>query len=86
MSLTITVPDSVPSLLQSSMPWVPSSARNSRWSLVAVIMAQSPLSNDPDAGKPLELPGLMSLTITVPDSVPSLLHSSLPLVPSSPEK
>ena len=36
MSLTITVPDSVPSLLHSSKPWVPSSASKNTVSPTAV--------------------------------------------------
>ena len=35
---------------------------------------------------PLPFPLLISLTITVPEAVPSLFHNSLPLVPSSAEK
>jgi hypothetical protein len=35
------------------------------------------------AGVELPEPGLMSLTLNVPASVPSLCHSSTPLIPSS---
>ena len=74
MSLTITVPDSVPSLFHSSLPWVPSSALKNSVSPTAIS----------SVGR-LEPPGLglMSLTSTVPDSVPSLLYSSM--VPSDAE-
>jgi hypothetical protein len=34
-------------------------------------------------GELLPFPLLISLTITVPEAVPSLFHNSLPLVPSS---
>ena len=74
MSLTITVPDSVPSLLHSSVPWVPSSASKNMVSPTTVNEFELP-------PLPPE-PGTMSLTITVPDSVPSLFHSSVPWVPS----
>ncbi len=35
-----------------------------------------------DNGLPLEVPGKISLTSTVPVLVPSLFHSSLPFTPS----
>ena len=75
MSLTRTVPASVPSVFHSSRPWVPSSAvKNSvpPTSVRYVGPLYSPSS-----------PGSMSLTRTVPASVPSDFHSSRPWVPSS---
>eukprot|EP00964_Phaeocystis_antarctica_P114931 scaffold78883_cov62-Phaeocystis_antarctica.AAC.4 len=70
MSLTSTVPLAVPSLDQSSWPWVPSSARKKKsLSLNKVSLLGFPL---PD--------GLISLTMAL--AVPSLDQSSLPWVPS----
>src|SRR5207302_660138 len=43
------------------------------------------LGEDVD-GKPKELPGLMSLTRTVPAALPSLFHNSRPFTPSSATK
>src|SRR6266853_1551573 len=71
------VPDCVPSLFHSSGP-VPSSAEKN----------QAPLKKTNSEGKrPLppgkECPvGLMSFTKTVPVAVPSLFHSSMPVMPS----
>ncbi len=72
MSFTITVPPEVPSLFQSSLPFVPSSATKKR----------VPLTSTNISGALPPLPDLMSLTITVPAAVPSLFQSSFPLVPS----
>src|SRR5262245_24181779 len=60
----------------SSRPCTPSSAVKKRW----------PPETVSDAGFEWVLPGLMSLTRTVPAAVPSLFHSSWPLVPLEAEK
>ena len=66
MSLTITVPASVPSLFHISPPLVPSLAeKKSTPSMPAKSVAEEELG-----------PGKMSLTRTVPASLPSLFHSS----------
>ena len=72
MSVTRMVPASVPSLFQSSWPFVPSLAEKYRVPPTAVRLP----------GEELAAPGLMSLTMTVPATVPSLFHSSWPLVAS----
>src|SRR5262245_16634042 len=72
MSLTSIVPPSLPSLVQSSAPFVPSSARKKR---VPSTSAEVRTLDDRE-------PGRMSLTITVPALVPSVFQSSLPCVPS----
>src|SRR5215211_4130124 len=61
-------------VLHSSRPWVPSSAKKNR---------VPPTSASLETPKPSRL---MSLTIIVPASVPSLFHSSRPWVPSSAAK
>ncbi len=112
MSLTITVPASVPSLFHNSFPFVPSLARKNnvpfnsvryggeshprvdildhhRSRLGPVALPQLipfvpslarknsvPLNSVRYDGKRVPASGLMSLTITVPASVPSLFHSS----------
>ena len=72
MSLTRTVPASVPSLFHSSLPLTPSSAEKNSVPPTAVRSSMS----EP------EPPGSMSLTRTVPAAVPSLFHSSSPCSPS----
>lgn len=67
-----TVPASVPSVVQSSIPLVPSSARKKR---------NPPTSTRPD-GDELPTPGWMSFTRTAPASLPSLFQSSVALVTS----
>ena len=72
MTFSRMVPAVVPSLLQS--PWLtPSSARKN----------SMPPARVSSVGYELPEPGLMSLTRTVPAGVPSVFHSSTPLVPSS---
>ena len=80
MSRIMNVPDSVPSLCHGSAPWMPSfamkkivSPKAGNW-WIPLLMAHMSL---------VSLPFQISLTITVPDSVPSLFHSSIPWVPSS---
>src|SRR3989440_3751093 len=80
MSFTRTVPACVPSLFHSSTPVTPSSAEKNQVPLTK--------ANSVGRGVPLapgkEFPvGLMSFTRTVPVSVPSVFHSSMPLIPSS---
>ena len=70
MSFTMTVPAAVPSLFQSSMPWMPSSAAK---------YAVPPTSV---SDQRYDGPGPMSFTITVPAAVPSLLQAH-PMGPSS---
>ena len=72
MSLTRTVPASVPSLFHNSSPLLGSFAlkKSVPFTLVRV------------RGDELSLPGWMSLTRTVPASVPSLFHNSSPLLGS----
>ena len=72
----MTVPDSVPSLFQSSVPLVPSSALKYRV-LPTAVKLSGLLSEDPTR---------MSFTMTVPDSVPSLFQSSDPFKPLFPWK
>ena len=74
MSLTRTVPASVPSLFHSSAPWSPSSAAKNSVPFTAVRLSGP---YDSRTGS-----GLMSLTRTVPAAVPSLFHSSAPCAPS----
>ena len=69
MSLTSVVPSGVPSLFQSSAPWVPSSALKNKLFPTALIPARS---------KAPPSPGLMSLTRVVPPGVPSVFQSSTP--------
>ena len=68
MSLTITVPASVPSLFHSSAPLAVSSATKKSCEPTAVR----------DVGAESAFPGAMSLTSRVPAAVPSLTHSSSP--------
>src|SRR5690349_9406259 len=83
MSLTRAVPFAVPSLFHSSLPWAPSSAAKNSVPPTAVRSVGAELFGwDGPPGKE-ELPGQMSLTITVPLAVPSLFHSSRPWAPSS---
>ena len=79
MFLTMAVPASVPSVAHSSWPLVPSFAE--KYILSLKMVQKSTLANPLKA--PLPDPGHMSLTMAVPASVPSVAHSSLPLVPSS---
>src|SRR6266853_550229 len=78
MSITCTVPVSVPSVFHSSRPVTPSSAEKYR----ALLNTVKPLGEElaPAAV------WLMSFTRRVPPGVPSLFHSSVPLTPSSAEK
>src|SRR5947209_18849823 len=74
MSLTITVPASVPSDFHNSRPWTPSSAVKYR-----VLPTATRLSGPRyPYGE-----GLMSLTRSVPASVPADFHSSRPWTASS---
>ena len=68
MSSTSVVPADVPSLFQSSTPWVPSFAVKKAVLPTAVMLL---------GYEPIE-PGSMSLTIPVPLAVPSLLKISYP--------
>jgi hypothetical protein len=72
MSLTITVPTSVPSLFQTSPPALPLAA--TRKSVPPTLM--SPLGLEDWS------PEWISFTRTVPTNVPSLFHSSLPFAKS----
>jgi hypothetical protein len=74
MSLTSFVPAAVPLELQSSTPWVPSSARKKSLPAKAKVV-----SSVGDESPP---PGLMSLTSVVPAAVPSDFQSSVPCVAS----
>ena len=81
MSRIMNVPDSVPSLCHGSAPWMPSFA------MKKIVLPKAwncwiPLPFVAH-GLLVSLPFQISLTITVPDSVPSLFHSSIPWVPSS---
>ena len=69
---TLLVPAPVPSLAQSSRPFVPSSALKK--------MSEPALKKLP--GVELPVPGLMSRSGVVPAVVPSLFHSSEPKLPS----
>src|SRR5947208_14951189 len=70
MSLTSTVLAAVPSLFQSSRPFVGSKAAKK----------SVPFTSARLLGRELLLPGLMSFTGTVPAVVPSLFQSSAPFV------
>src|SRR5438477_8492021 len=72
MSFTCIVPPTVPSVLHSSRPVMPSSAENSS----ALFKTVKAFGEEP-------APGLMSFTRIVPLSVPSLFHNSKPVMPSS---
>ena len=65
-SFTMTVPASVPSLFQSSIPLTPSDAlkKSVPWTFVRLAGAELPTS------------GVTSMTRTLPASVPSLFHNS----------
>ena len=69
MSLTSTVLAAVPSLFQSSRPFVGSKAAKK----------SVPFTSARLLGRELLLPGLMSFTGTVPPVVPSLFQSSSPI-------
>ena len=71
MSLTSTVPSSVPSLFHNSTPFSPSLAPKKSVPFTKLVDKEV-VPKDPDE------PGLMSLTITVPASVPLLFHNSFP--------
>src|SRR5439155_3962 len=75
MSLTSTVPAAVPSLFQSSGPFVLKARKKS-----------VPFTFVSPSGPEPPLPGLMSLTSTVPAAVPSLFQSSVPFAGSKPRK
>lgn len=68
VSLIITVPASVPSLFQGSIPWRPSSAKKN--SVPPTLVSR--------VGAEEYKPGWMSLTRWVPACVPSVIHSSHP--------
>src|SRR5204863_513375 len=74
MSLTIAVPPAVPSHFHSSSPLIPSSAVKKRVPFALVRPAPKGLIDR-------VLPPLTSFTIAVPAAVPSLFHSSPPVVP-----
>src|SRR5262245_20783293 len=74
MSFTRSVPASVPSLVQSSVPDPGVDARKNN----RLLNTTSPEGLDPPA------PGLMSLTRVVPSAVPSVRHNSVPLVSGTP--
>jgi hypothetical protein len=65
MSATIAVPAAVPSLIHSSLPWIRSSAANSKRSWKAVSPVNSMMKPD----------GTTSNTNWVPAAVPSLRQS-----------
>src|SRR5206468_2755014 len=75
MSVTSTVPAAVPSLFQSSGPFVLKARKKS-----------VPFTFVSPSGPEPPLPGLMSLTSTVPAAVPSLFQSSVPFAGSKPRK
>src|SRR6266545_1866513 len=72
MSLTMVVPLAVPSLFQSSVPFVPSLA----------VKRRVPFMFVRDWGEALAEPGQISFTRDVPLAVPSLFQSSVPITPS----
>src|SRR5258706_5566692 len=81
MSFTRTVPPSVPSVFHSSRPLTPSSAEKYK----ALLNTVKPLGEELKGSRipPMEpTPGAMSFTRTVPPSVPSVFHSSTPVLPS----
>ena len=63
MSFTMRVPTAVPSLVQSSLPWMPSSARK----------YNPPFEREERCG--VGTTDWISFTKTVPAAVPSLFHS-----------
>ncbi len=76
ISLTKTVPSSVPSLFHNSPPLIPSSALKNK----------VPPATVNACGVLPAFPGLMSLTRTVPAVVPSVFQSSLSLPELVPRK
>ena len=68
ISLTMTVPEEVPSLFHNSVPLLPSVAAKNKVLPTAVRFV----------GRELPV-ALMSFTITVPDEEPSVFHNSVPL-------
>src|SRR6266853_1246318 len=85
MSVTRTVPVPVRSVCHTSTPWTPSSPAKYR----ALLNTVKPYGEEHKGTwiPPMNPePGAMSFTCTVPPSVPSVLHSSRPLPPSSAEK
>src|SRR2546429_763537 len=85
MSFTRTVPVPVPSVFHNSTPWTPASAAKYRALVKAVRPDGEELKGTWMPAVNPE-PGAMSFTCTVPPTVPSVLHSSRPLPPSSAEK
>src|SRR5262249_2964956 len=87
MSVTISVPASVPSLFQSSVPWTPSSAVKNSMPLKFVKYPGYELLGSeywyPEESYFTVDPGLMSFTNLVPP--PSLANSSIPKFPSAPK-
>jgi hypothetical protein len=76
ISCTIVVPAAVPSLFHSAAPVMPSLAwKNSV--VPTAVSCGTLLAGTDEVG-----PTLMSLTSTVPAAVPSVFHSSVPVVPS----
>ena len=73
MSLIMTVPAAVPSLIQSSVPWTRSSAEKKSVPLTST-------GNPTPPGNPKPL---IFVIRTVPAAVPSLRHNCLPKTPSS---
>ena len=71
MSLTRTVPASVPSLFHSSRPLIAVVGREEQ----RAAHRRQVAGDEPNG----PVPGLMSLTRTVPAAVPSLFHSSRPV-------
>jgi len=76
MSLTRTVPASVPSDFHSSAPLA----------AVVALKYSLPLKAVSSFGSEVPVPALMSFTRTVPAAVPSVFHSSRPTTLSSAAK